>query len=174
MRTRRTTRRAQVLEAHVVVIGSLLSALARLIHRRCRQLRLAAGPACIRRVSPRAHTIPHTTAHTGTCSDAHTCARLPMSTCGMPAVCLKEALCARGKTHSCAAEPSSNVCIVTPTTAHTQTYPHTHTHSYCNIGCFQYYCTRPQRDLVLLCPVLGPPDTEYLSPQSQLVLVCPY
>ena len=98
----------------------------------------------------------------------------PPPPCGMPAVCLKEALCARGKTHSCAAEPSSNVCIVTPTTAHTQTYPHTHTHSYCNIGCFQYYCTRPQRDLVLLCPVLGTPDTEYLSPQSQLVLVCPY
>ena len=24
------------------------------------------------------------------------------------------------------------------------------------------------------CPVLGPPDTEYLSPQRQLVLVCPY
>ena len=70
MRTRRTTRRAQVLEAHAVVIGALLSALARLIHRRCRQMRLAAGPACIRRVSPRAHTIPHTTAHTGTCSGA--------------------------------------------------------------------------------------------------------
>ena len=32
----------------------------------------------------------------------------------------------------------------------------------------------PQRELVLLCPVLGPPDTEYLSPQRQLVLVCPY
>ena len=32
---------------------------------------------------------------------------------GMPAaVCLKEALCARRKTHSCAAEPSSYVCIV--------------------------------------------------------------
>ena len=62
--------------------GALLSALARLIHRRCRQMRLAAGPACIRRVSPRgAHTIPHSTAHTGTCSGAHTCARLPMSTC---------------------------------------------------------------------------------------------
>ena len=81
MRTRRTTRRAQVLEAHAVVIGALLSALARLIHRRCRQMRPAAGPACIRRVSPRAHTIPHSTAHTGTCSGAHTCARLPMSTC---------------------------------------------------------------------------------------------
>ena len=63
--------------AHAVVIGALLSALARLIHRRCRQMRLAAGPACIRRVSARAHTIPHTTAHMGTCSGAHTCARLP-------------------------------------------------------------------------------------------------
>ena len=81
MRTRRSTRRAQVLEVHAVVIGALLSALARLIHRRRRQMRLAASPACIRRVSPRAHTIPHTTAHTGTCSGAHTCARLPMSTC---------------------------------------------------------------------------------------------
>ena len=53
----------------------------RLIHRRCRQMRLKAGPACIRRVSPRAHTLPHSTAHTGTCSGAHTCARSPMSTC---------------------------------------------------------------------------------------------
>ena len=65
MRTRRTTRRAQVLEAHAVVLGALLSAIARLIHRRCCQMRLVAGLACIRRVSPRAHTIPHTTAHTG-------------------------------------------------------------------------------------------------------------
>ena len=40
--------------------------------------------------------------------------------------------------------------------------------------CFQYYYPLPQRELVLLCPVLGPPDTEYLSPQRQLVLVCPY
>ncbi len=38
----------------------------------------------------------------------------PPPPCGMPAaVCLKEALCALRKTHSCAAEPSSNVCIVT-------------------------------------------------------------
>jgi hypothetical protein len=66
--TRRTTRRAQVLKAHAVVIGALLSALARLMHRRCRQRRLAAGLACIRRVSPRAHTIAHTIAHPGTCS----------------------------------------------------------------------------------------------------------
>ncbi len=35
-------------------------------------VRLAAGPACIRRVSPRAHTIPHTTARTDTCSGAQT------------------------------------------------------------------------------------------------------
>ena len=81
MRTRRMTRRAQVLEAHAVVIGALLSALARLIHRRCRQMRLAAGPACTCRVSPRTHTIPYTTSHTGTCSGARTCARFPMSTC---------------------------------------------------------------------------------------------
>ena len=59
MRTRRTTRRAQVLEAHAVVLGALLSALARLIHRRCRQMRLAACLACIRRVSPLRHTLPH-------------------------------------------------------------------------------------------------------------------
>jgi hypothetical protein len=32
----------------------------------------------------------------------------------------------------------------------------------------------PQRERVFLYPVLGPPDTEYLSPQRQLVLVCPY
>ena len=73
MRTRRTTRRAQVLKAHAVVIGALLSALARPIHRQCRQMRLAAGLACIRRVSSCAHTIAHTTTHTGTCSGTHTC-----------------------------------------------------------------------------------------------------
>ena len=45
----------------------------------------------------------------------------PPPPCGMPAaVCLKEALCARRKTHSCAAEPSSYVRIVIHT--------HTHTH----------------------------------------------
>jgi hypothetical protein len=38
MRTRRKTHHAQVLEAHAVVIGALLSALARLIHRCCRQM----------------------------------------------------------------------------------------------------------------------------------------
>jgi hypothetical protein len=37
MRTLRTTRSAQVLEAQVIVIGALLSSLARLTHRRCRQ-----------------------------------------------------------------------------------------------------------------------------------------
>ena len=79
MRTRSSTRRAQGLQAHAVVIDVLLSALARLIHRLCRQTRLAAGLACIHRVSPRAHTIPHTTAHTGTCSGAHTGARFPTS-----------------------------------------------------------------------------------------------
>jgi hypothetical protein len=69
--TRRTTRRAQVLEAHAVVVGALLSALARLIHWRYLQMRLTAGLACIHRVSFRAHTIAHTIAHTGTCSGAH-------------------------------------------------------------------------------------------------------
>jgi hypothetical protein len=59
MCTRRTTRRAQVHQAHAVVIGALLSALARRIDRRCRQMRLAACLACIRRVSPLRHTIPH-------------------------------------------------------------------------------------------------------------------
>ena len=121
MRTRRTTRRAQVLEAHAVVIGALLSALARLIHRRCRQMRLAAGPACIRRVSPRAHTIPHSTAHTGTCSGAHTCARLPMSTC------------ATSHTHTA---PHTRTCACTqPDRRHhtqirdTSEKTHTHTHT---------------------------------------------
>ena len=48
-------------------------------------------------------------------------------------------------------------------------------HVHCsNICCFQYYYPLPQRELVLLCPVLGPPGTEYLSPQRQLALVCPY
>jgi len=58
--TRRTTRRAQVPEAHAVVVGALLSALARLINWRCLQMRLAAGLACIHRVSFRAHTISRT------------------------------------------------------------------------------------------------------------------
>jgi hypothetical protein len=44
---------------------------------------------------------------------------------GMPAaVCLKEALCARRKTHSCAAEPSSSVCMI-----NTHTHIDTHTHT---------------------------------------------
>ena len=115
MRTRRTTRRAQVLEAHAVVIGALLSALARLIHRRCRQMRLAAGPACIRRVSPRAHTIPHTTAHTGTCSGAHTCARLPMSTC------------ATSHTHTAPLSHDTLVRTCAHAHAHSQTDRFTHT-----------------------------------------------
>ena len=47
----------------------------------------------------------------------------PPPPCGMPAaVCLKEALCARRKTHSCAAEPSSCVCIVMHTHTHTNTH----------------------------------------------------
>ena len=117
MRTRRTTRRAQVLEAHAVVIGALLSALARLIHWRCRQMRLAAGPACIRRVSPRAHTIPHTTAHTGTCSGAHTCARLPMSTC------------ATSHTHTAPLSATTHLCAHAHMHMHTarQTASHTQT-----------------------------------------------
>ena len=115
MRTRCATRRAQVLEAHAVAIGALLSVLARLIHRRCRQMRLAAGPACIRRVSPRAHTIPHTTALTGTCSGAHTCARLPMSTCAT--------------SHSHTAPLSHNTLVRTcaHAHAHSQTDRFTHT-----------------------------------------------
>ena len=115
MRTRRTTRRAQVLEAHAVVIGALLSALARLIHQRCRQMRLAAGPACIRRVSPRAHTIPHSTAHTGTCSGAHTCARLPMSTC------------ATSHTHTAPLSHDTLVRTCAHAHAHSQTDRFTHT-----------------------------------------------
>ena len=50
-------------------------ALARLIHWRCRQMRLAAGPACIRRVSPRAHTsstLQRTRARAAAC--IHACA----------------------------------------------------------------------------------------------------
>ena len=59
-----------------------------------------------------------------------------------PAVCLKEALCARRKTHSCAAEPSSCVYIVTRT--------HTHTHTHIHITHSQRRL--PERALVLLCP----------------------
>ena len=56
MHTHLTTRRALVLEAHVVAICALLFALARLPHRSCRQFRTVAGLACIRRVSPRKNT----------------------------------------------------------------------------------------------------------------------
>ena len=63
----------------------------------------------------------------------------PPPPCGMPAaVCLKEALCARRKTHSCAAEPSSYVCIV----IHTHTHTHHAHHSHRRL---------PERELVLLC-----------------------
>ncbi len=117
MRTHRTTRRAQVLEAHAVVIGALLSALARLIHRRCRQMRLAAGPACIRRVSPRAHTIPHSTRAT-----SHT-----------PTAPLSHAL---GLTHLCA-HANMHMHTARQTASHTQTgyhrkdtLRHTRAHTY--------------------------------------------
>ena len=126
-------------EKREVVIGALLSALARLIHRRCRQMRPAAGPACIRRVSPRAHTIPHSTAHTGTCSGAHTCARLPMSTCATShthtAPHTRTCACTQPdrslhtrrrditeKTHTCT--------HMEQTYAHTVAYIHTYTHEH--------------------------------------------
>ncbi len=132
----RTTRRAQLLEAHAVVIGALLSALARLIHRRCRQMRLTAGSACIRLVSPRAHTILHTTAHTGTCSGAHTCTRLPMSTCATSHTHTRTShLCAHAHTHMHTARqtashtetgyPRAHTCN-TRTHTHLPTYTHTH------------------------------------------------
>jgi hypothetical protein len=62
MRTRRTTRRAQVTQAHAVVIGALLSALFRLIHRRCPA---TGGWPCLHPpcVSSRAHHPAHNSAH---------------------------------------------------------------------------------------------------------------
>ncbi len=98
-----------------------LSAPARLIHWRCRQMRLAAGLACIRRVSPRAHTIVHTTAHTGTCSGAHTRARLPMCTC------------ATSHTHTA---PLTHALGLTHLYAHAHMHMHTarHTASHTDTG----------------------------------------
>jgi hypothetical protein len=126
MRTRLTTRRAQVLEAHAVVIGALVSALARLIHRRCRQMRLVAGPAWMSSVCPRAYTIPHTTAHTGTCSGAHTCARLPMSTCATSHTHTAPLSHALGLTH-CAHAHMHTHTDGTSQERHTQTHTHAHT-----------------------------------------------
>jgi hypothetical protein len=144
MRTRRTTRRAQLLEAHAVGIGALISALARLIPRRCRQMRLAAGPpACICRVFFRAHTIARTTAHTGTCSGARTCARtcarLPMSTCATSHTHTAPLSHALGLAHLCAhAHMHMNTHSQTdgithrygiPQERHTQTHTCTHMHT---------------------------------------------
>ena len=131
MRTRSSTRRAQGLQAHAVVIDVLLSALARLIHRLCRQTRLAAGLACIHRVSPRAHTIPHTAAHTGTCSGAHTGARFPTSNVAYAHTAhLSHAL---GLTHLCA-HAHMHMHTARQTASHTQTGYHrkdtpAHTHA---------------------------------------------
>ena len=112
-------------------------------------VRLAAGPACLRRVSPRAHTIPHTTAHTGTCSGAHTCARLPMSTCATSHTHTAPLSHALGLTHLCAhahmqrrayMRELADVYMrrirtqhlslsVSHTCAHTHTCAHAHAHS---------------------------------------------
>ena len=138
---RRATRRAQVLEAHAVVIGALLSALARLIHRRCRQMRPAAGPACIRRVSPRAHTIPHSTAHTGTCSGAHTCARLPMSTCATSHTHTAPLAHALGLTHLCThAHMHMHTRLPTYTHTHMNTHRHTKEHARTNTHTQTFLC----------------------------------
>jgi len=75
MRTRRRTRRAQVVEAHVVVIGALLSALTRLILRRCRFTHTDG-------ISQERHTKTHpcTQMHTRTCTQLPTYAHTHMST----------------------------------------------------------------------------------------------
>jgi hypothetical protein len=68
----------------------------------------------------------------------------PPPPCGMPAaVCLKEAPCARRKTHSCAAEPSSCVYIVT------RTHTHTHVHIHIHIHITHSQRRLPERELVL-------------------------
>ena len=112
--------------------GALLSALARLIHRRCRQMRLAAGLACIRSVSPRAHAIAHTTAHTGTCIGAHTCARLLMSTSATSHKHTAPLSHALGLAHLCA---HVHMHTARHTASHTQTGYHRkdtprHTHAH--------------------------------------------
>ena len=114
--------------------GALLSALARLIHRRCRQMRLAAGLACIRSVSPRAHTIAHTTAHTGTCSGAHTCARLLMSTSATSHTHTAPLSHALGLAHLCA-HAHMHMHTARQTASHTDTGYHRkdtprHTHAH--------------------------------------------
>ena len=81
---------------------------------------------------------PHTNTYPNHPATSPPPPQTPPPPSGMPAaVCLKEALCARRKTHSCAAEPSSYVCIV----IHTHTHTHAH-HSHRRL---------PERELVLLC-----------------------
>ena len=101
-------------------------------------MRLAAGPACIRRVFPRAHTIPHTTAHTGTCNGAHTSSRLPISTCATSHTHTAPLSHALGLTHLCA-RAHMHMHKARQTASHTQTGHHrkdtprhTHAHTYVN------------------------------------------
>ena len=92
-------------------------------------------------VSPRAHTIPHTTAYTGTCSGAHTCARLPMSTCTTSHTHTAPLSRALGLTHLCA-HAHMHMHTARQTASHTQTGYHikqtnTHTAHTCTHACTQ-------------------------------------
>ena len=86
-------------------------------------MRLAAGLACIGRVSPRAHTIAHATAHTGTCSFSYNTDRQTASQS------------TKTKTHTdgISQERHTRTNTCTHMSAHTHlntvAYTHTHTHS---------------------------------------------
>ena len=149
MRTRRTTRRAQVLEAHAVVIGALLSALARLILRRCdRRLALLASAVCLLARTPsrslqrtRAHAAARIHARARRCLHAQRRIRTQhlSHTLSVWHTCAHTRTCRdiTGKTH-----PDTHMhthahiaYIHTYTHEHTQTHKRTctHTHIYPNV-----------------------------------------
>jgi len=73
----------------------------------------AKAPSLLLTAPPRSPTNPYPN-HPATSPPSP---QTPPPSCGMPAaVCLKEALCARRKTNSCTAEPSSNRISTTPPT----------------------------------------------------------
>ena len=107
-----TSRTSAQLEAHAVVIGALLSALARLMPGdavRCDwRLALLASAVCLLARTP--SRILQQSSYKGTCSGAHTCARLPMSTC------------ATSHTHTA---PLSHALGLTHLSAHAHKHMHT-------------------------------------------------
>ena len=106
--TRRTTRRAKVLEAHVSsYVLSCPPSLDSYTGDAVRCSSDATGG------SPRVHTIAQTPAHMGTCSGAHIFARLPMSTSVMSHTRTASLSHALGLTQLC---------------AHAHTHMHVHMH----------------------------------------------